>query len=93
MNIITAEQAREITKKAPPTGFANIIDYIFNEIKRWANLGTNFVEFRPDITAKIYYNDIRNEQVRNYIESLGYSYALDVKIKNNIRYEWITISW
>ena len=93
MNIITAEQAREITKNYIPDRIKKAMDYVMSEIKNSANHGNNSVDFSDYFIPCTDYEAIKSKEFAEYIKSLGYTYIFEEKEKWGEYSERITISW
>ena len=93
MNIITAKQAREITNNYIPYEIKDTIEYVMKDIKKSANCGNNKREFHDILTPCTYFEIIKSDKFKNYIESLGYKYKFNSEEKLGCYSEWVTISW
>lgn len=93
MKIITAEQARSITKLHIPYDLQNTVIYVMTKIKEAANRGENLTEFRDDATVHYYLESISSDEFKEYITSLGYRYTNGYKEQYGRNYEWVIISW
>lgn len=93
MDIITAEQAREMTNNYIPIEIKKVIDYVMSEIKNSANHGNNSVDFNDYFTPCIDYETIKSKEFAKYIESLGYVYTFNEEEKWGHYSERIIISW
>lgn len=93
MEIITAEQARDITKLHIPYNLHNTVMYAMNKIAEAANRGDNIVEFHDGTTVRCYLESISSDEFKEYITSLGYRYTNGDKEQYGRNYEWVIISW
>ena len=93
MKIITAKQAREITDSYIPYEIKSTLNFVMEEIKESANCGSNTTEFHNSLTPCTYFEVIKSDKFKNYIESLGYTYKFDSEEKWGCYSEWVTISW
>ena len=93
MDIITAEQAREITNGYIPYEIKSTMEYVMEEIKESASCGSNATEFHDGLTPCTYLEVIKSNEFKNYIESLGYKYEFNSEEKWCCYSEWVTISW
>lgn len=81
MNIITAKQAREITDSYIPYEIKSTLNFVMEEIKESASYGNNEVEFRDSLTPCTYFETIKSNKFKNYIESFGYKYEFNSEEK------------
>lgn len=93
MDIITAQQARDMTRVHIPYGLHNTVIYTMGKIKEAANHGMNFVEFRKDTTPQCYLESISSNKFKEYITSLGYRHKNECKEWRGYLYERVIISW
>lgn len=93
MEIITAEQAREITSNYIPFEIKRAIEYVMSQIKDSANDGNNSVVFSDYFTPCGDYETIKSKEFVKYIKSLGYTYAFEEKEKWGEYSERVIISW
>lgn len=93
MDIITAEQAREITNSYIPYEIKSTMEYVMEDIKDSANYGNDMTEFHDSLTPCTYLEVIKSDKFKKYIESLGYKYKFNSEEKWGCYSEWVTISW
>jgi len=96
MNVITAKEARKIANRYAPHKMENALKYVMYDIKETAKLGRNTTEFRDTLTPRTYFQTIKSEEFKKYIESLGYKYEFNSKETWEtwgLYSEWVTISW
>lgn len=93
MNIITAEQAREIASQYIPYEIRSALKYVMEDIEETAKCGNNSTEFRNTLTPYTYLETIKSDKFKNYIESLGYKYEFHSEEKLGCHFKWVTISW
>ena len=83
MDIITAEQDREITNGYIPYEIKSTMEYVMEEIKESASCGSNTTEFHDSLTPCTYLEVIKSDEFKNYIESLGYKYEKNQEEQTN----------
>lgn len=93
MNIITAEEAREITNSYIPRKIRSTMEYVMIEIAESAKYGDDTTEFHDDSTPCAYFEIIKSDEFKNYIKSLGYKYEFNSEEKLEFYSEWVIISW
>lgn len=93
MEIITAEQAREVTENYIPLKMKGTLEFVMEKIKEAAKNGECYVEFN-DFYSVCDYEMIRSENFRKYIESFGYFYEVIVEEHRwGDNSERVKISW
>lgn len=90
MEIITAEQAREMVKEHIPYEIKYTVNCIMEQIKNYANDGNSEIDF--DYTEP-YFTTMKSKKFKDFITSLGYKYQLHSTERWSCYTEWITISW
>lgn len=94
MDIITAEQAREITNSHVPYEIGSTMEYVMEKIKEEAKCGNNTVEFSSGtLTPYSIFETIKSDKFKTYIESFGYEYKFDSIMREYFYSEHVIISW
>lgn len=93
MNIITAEEARKNTESYVTSEIKYVLDYVMEDIKESSNCGGDCTEFRDSLTPCVYFETIKSEKFKAYMEYLGYKYVFNSEEKWGCYSEWVTISW
>lgn len=94
MEIITAEQAREMTDKYYRHNLNDTIKYVMEEIKDRAKCGMNNVDFNNMFPTRYnHFEQIKTKEFKKYIESLGYKYDFSSRLNIGFYSEHIIISW
>lgn len=94
MEIITANQAREMIDKYNRCNLNDTIKYVMKEIKDLAKYGMNNVDFNNMFPTRYdHFEQIKTKEFKEYIESLGYKYEFSSRINIGFYSEHIIISW
>lgn len=93
INIITAERARKIAKEYIPYEIKSAMEYVMNYIRDSAEYGSSSTTFSKNSTPCIYYDTIKSEKFKEYIEKLGYHHSFSSEELWGCYSEWVTISW
>lgn len=93
MNVITAKEAREIANQYVPYEIKSTLEYVMKDIEETAKYGGTQIEFRDILTPCAYFETIKSNEFKKYIESLGYKYEFNSKETWGFYSEWVTISW
>ena len=106
MNIITAEQAKNISKNNITNIFNKEIKCIMNKVKKSSQLGyfkaTIILESKEDLywwtknekpKKESIHKRFNNINLKKYMESIGYKYEVYSDSSNGYYYSYINISW
>lgn len=93
MDIITAEQARDITNSYIPYDISMAVEHTMEKIKEAAECGSNNVEFCDGLTPCAILETIKTDKFKAYIESFGYTYELETISRAWFYSERVIISW
>ncbi len=92
MNIITASEARKISKTVANIISSKAIEYVMNEIKEACETGRGFTYFDADDTPNDIFNEMKRPYFKTSLENLGYGYIC-INWEDNIVPSAIKIYW
>ena len=93
MNIITAEEARNISNNCLPSEVTLALTFVMSEIVESANYGDNKIFLYEKDCPKEIFSQINSETFLKVMQKYGYKVKKELKEYYNHFYYKITISW
>ena len=93
MNIITAEEARNISNNYIPEKIINAFNFVMLKIEEKASNGYNHIILYEEDIEKEVFNQITSELFKNIMRKYGYKVKKELREYYSSFYYKITISW